>query len=90
LEESTTIRLPTDESLLVFHSAVNKALSELQFRNKDLPMSIICGSALQMMFNFPYFWMGKSASEPGVFVGTMADQAQAFFDAKQKVGPDLG
>jgi hypothetical protein len=90
LEKSTTIKLPTDQSLLAFHDAVNKALNELQFSNQSLPVSVICGSALQMMFNFPYHWMGKSASEPGVFVATIADQAQAFFASKQNAGADLG
>ena len=78
------IKFPSKESLSDFHNDINNALERFQRANLDVNKIAICGSAWQIMLNFPHQWMGKSAYEPGVFVATMADQAQGFVELRMK------
>jgi hypothetical protein len=85
LAELPAIKLPTDDSLLTFHQAINVALSDLMYSNKDVSKFVVSGSALQMMFNFPYVWLGQDRDDQ--FVEVMTQQAKAFIEAKRKANP---
>jgi hypothetical protein len=72
-----------------FHNGVSKALDDLQKANPGIPTPAICGSALQLMLNFPHKWMGDSGTA-AFFVKTMTEQAQQFVELKAKADASLG
>ena len=79
---------PSKKSLMDFHNAVSIALDTLQKANPKVPTPAICGSALQLMLNFPHKWMGDSGTSE-FFVKTMTEQSQQFVELKAKADASL-
>jgi hypothetical protein len=80
---------PSKESLMDFHNDVSLAITKLQNANKDVQLPAVCGSALQLMLNFPHSWMVQSGTH-GRFVEAMTDQAREFVELKAKADASLG
>jgi len=81
VEQMQTID-PSKQSKLDFHNDVGAAITRFQKANKDIPLGIICGTALQLMFNFPYTWMGQSGTQSH-FADLMASEAKLFLTMKE-------
>lgn len=78
-----SVKMPSPDSLMNFHQDVSSALGALQEANPGITTPVLCGSALQLMLNFPHTWMGQSGTVEK-FVETITLQAQQFVDLKEK------
>jgi hypothetical protein len=83
LDQSTPVSppWPSKESLMAFHNTLSQALDAYQKANPNVPTSIACGCALQLMLNFPHKWMAESG-KADQFVSAMTTQAEQFVALK--------
>jgi hypothetical protein len=89
LTELAAIKFPSQDSLHVFYEDICLALDNLEKANKDVTKFVLCGSALQLMLNFPHAWMGQSGTADR-FVEIMTEQAKNFVELKAKADASLG